>query len=302
VAGGTRPVRVGDQIAEVIAGWPGRSMEWNCDRGPARTGGRRVKILFGAVPGAGHLLPLLSLADAAADAGHHAAFLTAAGMAGYLGGRTPLPAGPAVGELLAETERRTGGGDERHPGAARTLRPSRARGSSGSGTWKTVAETGSSRASRTESSCSRVWSRCGFWTRYVLADQRGEADADGFGPADRALGGVEEDDADPPGANRFERVRGIGRDPQAVGRWNQPVLRRGPHGDHARLEPAEHVAGDADAARAPRTPRDRPGIGRRPVVAPDPPAPGPPASLASSRSLLATSRTPVLLSTTSSGK
>lgn len=44
--------------------------------------------------------------------------LTAASMAGYLGGRTLLPAGPGVPELLTETERRTGGGDARHHGEA----------------------------------------------------------------------------------------------------------------------------------------------------------------------------------------
>lgn len=77
-----------------------------------------MRILFGAVPGAGHVLPLLPLADAAADAGHEVALLTAASMAGYLGRRTLLAAGPGVPELLAETERRTGGGDARHPGEA----------------------------------------------------------------------------------------------------------------------------------------------------------------------------------------
>ncbi|OLE24493.1 MAG: hypothetical protein AUG49_13275 [Catenulispora sp. 13_1_20CM_3_70_7] len=46
------------------------------------------------------------------------AFLTDAGMAGYLGERTLLPAGPDTVALLAEVERRTGGGDARHPGAA----------------------------------------------------------------------------------------------------------------------------------------------------------------------------------------
>ncbi|TVT59343.1 glycosyltransferase family 1 protein [Amycolatopsis rhizosphaerae] len=77
-----------------------------------------MRILFSAVPAPGHLLPLLPLADAAAEAGHEVAFLTAADMAGYLEGRTLLPAGPGVDELLIEVERRTSGGDARHPGAA----------------------------------------------------------------------------------------------------------------------------------------------------------------------------------------
>lgn len=77
-----------------------------------------MRILFGAVPAAGHVLPLVPLADAAADAGHQVAFLTAADMAGYLGGRPLLPAGPDVPTLLVETERRTSGGDARHPGQA----------------------------------------------------------------------------------------------------------------------------------------------------------------------------------------
>ena len=77
-----------------------------------------MKILFSSVPAPGHLLPLLPLADAAADAGHEVAFLTDAGMAQFLGARTLLPAGPDAFSLLAETERRTGGGDARQPGEA----------------------------------------------------------------------------------------------------------------------------------------------------------------------------------------
>jgi UDP:flavonoid glycosyltransferase YjiC (YdhE family) len=76
-----------------------------------------MKMLFSAVPLPGHVLPQLSLADAAADAEHETAFLAAADMAGYLGGRTLLPTGPGAAELLAETDRRTGG-DARHPGEA----------------------------------------------------------------------------------------------------------------------------------------------------------------------------------------
>jgi hypothetical protein len=68
-----------------------------------------MRILFSATPAAGHVLPLLPLADAAADAGHEVAFLTGAEMAEYLGSRALLPAGPSLGNLLAESELRTGG-------------------------------------------------------------------------------------------------------------------------------------------------------------------------------------------------
>jgi UDP:flavonoid glycosyltransferase YjiC (YdhE family) len=77
-----------------------------------------MRIVFSSVTAAGHLLPLLPLADAAADAGHDVAFLTGADMAGYLGSRTLLPAGPGSAELRAESQRRTGGGDPRHAGEA----------------------------------------------------------------------------------------------------------------------------------------------------------------------------------------
>ncbi|WP_329065737.1 glycosyltransferase [Amycolatopsis sp. NBC_01480] len=77
-----------------------------------------MRILFSSVPSAGHLLPLLPLADAAAGAGHETAFLSAPDMARHLGDRTLLLAGPEGSAILAETERRTGGGDARHPGEA----------------------------------------------------------------------------------------------------------------------------------------------------------------------------------------
>jgi len=80
-----------------------------------------MRILFSSVTAAGHLLPLLPLADAASGAGHDVAFLTGADMAGYLGSRTLLPAGPGSAELRAETKRRTGGGDPRHPGEAAVM-------------------------------------------------------------------------------------------------------------------------------------------------------------------------------------
>lgn len=46
---------------------------------------RSMRILFSSVSSAGHLLPLLPLADAAADAGHETAFVSSAGMAHHLG-------------------------------------------------------------------------------------------------------------------------------------------------------------------------------------------------------------------------
>jgi len=70
-----------------------------------------MRILFSATPAAGHVLPLVPLADAAGDAGHDVAFLTGPDMAGYLGSRTLVPAGPGIAELMAETARRTGGDD-----------------------------------------------------------------------------------------------------------------------------------------------------------------------------------------------
>jgi UDP:flavonoid glycosyltransferase YjiC (YdhE family) len=42
-----------------------------------------MRILFSATPAAGHVLPLVPLADAAGDAGHDVAFLTGPDMAGY---------------------------------------------------------------------------------------------------------------------------------------------------------------------------------------------------------------------------
>lgn len=77
-----------------------------------------MKVLMSTLGAPGHLLPLLPFADAARDAGHEVAFLTAATMASRLGSRRLLPAGPDVATALAETQRRTAGGDARHPGAA----------------------------------------------------------------------------------------------------------------------------------------------------------------------------------------
>jgi hypothetical protein len=74
-----------------------------------------MRILFGATPAPGHLLPLLPVADAAVEAGHEVAFLTARSMAPYLGGRTLLAAGAKLEDLFSETATRSSG-DPAHPG------------------------------------------------------------------------------------------------------------------------------------------------------------------------------------------
>jgi UDP:flavonoid glycosyltransferase YjiC (YdhE family) len=80
-----------------------------------------MKILFGATPAPGHVLPLLPLADAAIDAGHDVAFLTAASMAPFLGGRRLLAAGPAFDQLILENLRRVGPARTIGPEAAELL-------------------------------------------------------------------------------------------------------------------------------------------------------------------------------------
>jgi UDP:flavonoid glycosyltransferase YjiC (YdhE family) len=80
-----------------------------------------MRILFSGANVAGHLLPMVPLADAAADAGCEVAFLTGAEAAGYLGGRRLLPAGPSSAALREESRRRAGGGDPRHAGEAAVL-------------------------------------------------------------------------------------------------------------------------------------------------------------------------------------
>src|ERR1700720_3625458 len=74
-----------------------------------------MRILFGATPAPGHLLPLLPLADAAAESGHEVAFLTAETMAPFLHDRTLLSAGAGLEELFAEAAARSAD-DARHPG------------------------------------------------------------------------------------------------------------------------------------------------------------------------------------------
>jgi UDP:flavonoid glycosyltransferase YjiC (YdhE family) len=77
--------------------------------GPAVVSSRRV--LFTAVPIHGHLLPLLPLAEAVIAAGDAAAVAGPASARELLGALPVLPTGAEIGELLAETARRTGGAD-----------------------------------------------------------------------------------------------------------------------------------------------------------------------------------------------
>jgi UDP:flavonoid glycosyltransferase YjiC (YdhE family) len=74
-----------------------------------------MRILFGATPAPGHLLPLFPLADAAAESGHEVAFLTADTMAPFLLHSTLLPAGPGIERLFAEAATRSTD-DALHPG------------------------------------------------------------------------------------------------------------------------------------------------------------------------------------------
>jgi UDP:flavonoid glycosyltransferase YjiC (YdhE family) len=82
--------------------------------------GRQMRILFSATPAAGHVLPLVPLANAAGDAGHDVAFLTGPDMAGYLGSRTLVPAGPILADLQESAIARA---DDQ--ATARGLRPRR---------------------------------------------------------------------------------------------------------------------------------------------------------------------------------
>ncbi|GAA2599866.1 DUF1205 domain-containing protein [Dactylosporangium fulvum] len=70
-----------------------------------------MRVLFTAVPIYGHLLPLLPLAEAAADAGDQVAVAVPPSMAHLVQGLPVRPAGPETAALLAENDRRTGGAD-----------------------------------------------------------------------------------------------------------------------------------------------------------------------------------------------
>jgi UDP:flavonoid glycosyltransferase YjiC (YdhE family) len=65
-----------------------------------------VRVLFAGLPIAGHLRPMVPLADAAAAAGCDIAFVSGASAARFLGGRPLLVAGPHVAGLSAECARR----------------------------------------------------------------------------------------------------------------------------------------------------------------------------------------------------
>src|SRR4051812_36735435 len=77
-----------------------------------------MRILFFAVPSAGHLVPMLPLAEAARTAGHETAVVTNAEMTALAGPLTLLPAGPTLAELTAESTRRCGGVGPDQPGPA----------------------------------------------------------------------------------------------------------------------------------------------------------------------------------------
>ncbi|MET7391901.1 glycosyltransferase [Dactylosporangium sp. NPDC005572] len=70
-----------------------------------------MRVLFTAAPIYGHVLPLLPLAEAAAEAGDEAAVAVPPSMARLVGGLTVRPTGPEVDVLLKENDRRTGGAD-----------------------------------------------------------------------------------------------------------------------------------------------------------------------------------------------
>ncbi|MEV8511701.1 glycosyltransferase [Dactylosporangium sp. NPDC051484] len=74
-----------------------------------------MRVLFTAVPIYGHLLPLLPLAEAVADAGDQAAVAVPPSMAHLVNGLPVRPTGPDTAELLAENARRTGGADMTDP-------------------------------------------------------------------------------------------------------------------------------------------------------------------------------------------
>jgi UDP:flavonoid glycosyltransferase YjiC (YdhE family) len=69
-----------------------------------------MRILFSAVPGAGHVNPMLPLAREAQAAGHQIALLTGTEMVGKIDDGIPvLTAGPPIEVMFAEAARRVGG-------------------------------------------------------------------------------------------------------------------------------------------------------------------------------------------------
>lgn len=67
-----------------------------------------MRILFSAVPVAGHVLPMMPMISAAAADGHEAAILTSGGLSGLLAPFKVLAAGPPNDDQIAETVRRIG--------------------------------------------------------------------------------------------------------------------------------------------------------------------------------------------------
>jgi UDP:flavonoid glycosyltransferase YjiC (YdhE family) len=66
-----------------------------------------MRVLFSAVPVAGHVLPMMAMVSAAAD-GHEAAIVTSGELTGLLAPFRVLASGPPMGVNVAETVRRTG--------------------------------------------------------------------------------------------------------------------------------------------------------------------------------------------------
>jgi UDP:flavonoid glycosyltransferase YjiC (YdhE family) len=67
-----------------------------------------VRILFSGNPLAGHLLPMMPLADAARTSGHETALLTSGDLASLVAPMRVLQAGPSIEEMVDETVRRIG--------------------------------------------------------------------------------------------------------------------------------------------------------------------------------------------------
>ncbi len=67
-----------------------------------------MRVLFSAVPVAGHVLPLLPMAGAAQTEGHEVAILTSEGLRELVAPVQLLGAGPSIEDQVAETVRRTG--------------------------------------------------------------------------------------------------------------------------------------------------------------------------------------------------
>lgn len=70
-----------------------------------------MRILFSGNPLAGHLLPLMPLADAGRAAGHETALLTSGDVASLVAPVRVLQAGAPFEEMVEETVRRIGSRD-----------------------------------------------------------------------------------------------------------------------------------------------------------------------------------------------